>query len=213
MRAISSRNAPPADSHPVVYIVDDDDGMRGSMEALFRSVARAVEAFASAREFLSAYATGRPGCLIADVRMPDMSGIELYAEMQRRSIDLPVIFVTGYGDVDTAVGAMKAGAIDFIVKPFKAQELLDRAQRAIDRSVELSRRRDEDAVAGERLARLTARERQVLDLIVAGESSKHIAHRLDLSLRTIEFHRANIMSKLEARSVADLVKMAIGRGT
>ena len=139
-----------------------------------------------------------------------MSGLELYDEMRRRSIDLPVIFITGFGDIEMAVNAMKAGAVDFIAKPYKEQELLDRVQKAVKRSVEMKQQSDADTKARGRLALLSPRERQVLDLVVAGEPSKRIAHVLNLSLKTVEFHRANIMKKLEAKSVAELVKKTIG---
>jgi FixJ family two-component response regulator len=206
-------SAQPAITSPIVYIVDDNDGVRETLQLLFESIDQAVKAFASAHEFLSAYPVGQPGCLIADVRMPGMSGLELHEEMRRRTIDLPVIFITGYGDIEMAVTAMKAGAVDFIAKPYKEQELLDRVQKAVSRSIEQRRQSDETGRARVQLARLTPRERQVLDLIVAGEPNKRIAHRLELSLKTIEFHRANIMKKLEVRSVAELVKMAIGGDT
>jgi FixJ family two-component response regulator len=196
--------------NPIVYIVDDNEGMRETLEALFQSVKQPVKAFASASEFLGAYAMGQPGCLIADVRMPEMSGLELYEELKRRSIDLPVIFLTGYGDVDMAVGAMKSGAVDFIAKPYKAQDLLDRVQQALKASLRLRREKADHDEARGGLARLTQRERQVLDLIVAGESSKRVASQLGLSLKTVEFHRANIMRKLNAASLADLVRKVIG---
>lgn len=195
---------------PIVYIVDDNEGVRETLKSLFESVNQLVEAFASARLFLDAYPVGQPGCLIADVRMPEMSGLELHEEMLRRGIDLPVIIITGFGDVEMAVNAMKAGAADFIAKPYKEQELLDRVQKAIARSVESRRAVGREREARERLARLTPREREVLDLVVAGEPNKRIAHHLSLSEKTVEFHRANIMKKLEARSVAELVKKTLG---
>ena len=205
--------AQPAAPDPIVFIVDDNDGVRETLELLFESVDQAVRSFASGREFLGAYPMGQSGCLITDVRMPEMSGLELYDEMRRRSIDLPVIFITGFGDIEMAVNAMKAGAVDFIAKPYKEQELLDRVQKAVKRSVEMKQQSDADTKARGRLALLSPRERQVLDLVVAGEPSKRIAHVLNLSLKTVEFHRANIMKKLEAKSVADLVKKTIGGET
>jgi FixJ family two-component response regulator len=205
--------APPAAPDPIVYIVDDNDGVRETLELLFESVNQAVKSFASGRDFLSAYPMGQSGCLITDVRMPEMSGLELYDEMRRRSIELPVIFITGFGDIEMAVNAMKAGAADFIAKPYKEQELLDRVQKAVKRSVEMRRQSDRDNTSRGKLALLSPREREVLDLVVSGESSKRIAHALNLSLKTVEFHRANIMKKLEAKSVADLVKKTIGGDT
>jgi len=202
--------AQPDTPNSIVYIVDDNDGMRETLEALFQSVRQAVKSFASAREFLAAYPVGQPGCLIADIRMPEMSGLELYEELKRRSIDLPVIFLTGYGDVDMAVGAMKAGAVDFIAKPYRAQDLLDRVQQAVNASLQLQREKVDHDSARDGLTRLTQRERQVLDLIVAGEPNKRIAFQLGLSMKTVEFHRANVMRKLNAASLADLLKKAIG---
>lgn len=200
----------PITDTPIVYIVDDNEGVRETIKSLFESVDQTVEAFGSARAFLDVYPVGQPGCLIADVRMPEMSGLELHEEMLRRSIDLPVIIITGFGDIEMAVGAMKAGAADFIAKPYKEQELLDRVQKAIARSLEARRAAGEDQEVRERLARLTPREREVLDLVVAGEPNKRIAHHLSLSEKTVEFHRANIMKKLEARSLADLVRKTLG---
>jgi len=200
----------PTTDAPIVYIVDDNEGVRETIKSLFESIDQAVEAFGSARAFLDAYPVGQAGCLIADVRMPEMSGLELHEEMRRRDIDLPVIIITGFGDVEMAVNAMKAGAADFIAKPYKEQELLDRVQKAISRSLETRRAVGREQEVRQRLARLTPREREVLDLVVAGEPNKRIAHRLALSEKTVEFHRANIMRKLEARSVAELVKKTLG---
>ncbi|MFQ5766243.1 MAG: response regulator transcription factor, partial [Rhodospirillales bacterium] len=206
--------APEDPTSPVVYIVDDNEDVRETLGLLFESVELEVETFASASAFLDAYPAGRPGCLIADVRMPGMSGLELHEEMIRRAIDLPVIIITGYGDIEMAVNVMKAGAADFIQKPYKEQDLLDRVQKAIGASVEALRQSGEAERNCERLALLTPREREVLDLIVAGEPNKRIAHQMGLSEKTVEFHRANVMKKLEARSLADLLKKAIaGRPT
>ena len=152
---------------------------------------------------------GQSGCLIADLRMPEMSGLELQEEMAKRAMDLPVIIITGYGDVETAVHAMKAGAVDFIEKPYKEQELLDRVHKAINQSVQKRQESSEEQMARERLAQLTPRERQVVEFIVDGEPNKRIAYHLGLSEKTIEFHRANIMKKLEAKSLADLVRKAM----
>ncbi|MBI3113509.1 MAG: response regulator transcription factor [Rhodospirillales bacterium] len=195
---------------PIVFIVDDNEDVRETIKSLFESVNQTVEAFASARAFLDAYPVGQTGCLIADVRMPEMSGLELHEELRRREINLPVIIITGFGDVEMAVNAMKAGAADFIAKPYKEQELLDRVQKAIGRSLEAREAVGREQEVRERRARLTPREREVLDLVVAGEPNKRIAHHLALSEKTVEFHRANIMKKLDARSVAELVKKTLG---
>ena len=200
--------------NPIIYIVDDNDDVRETLELLFESVDLCAESFGSAGEFLDAYLMGQSGCLIADVRMPEMSGLELQEEMVKRSIDLPVIIITGYGDVEMAVNAMKAGAADFIEKPYKEQDLLDRVHKAINQSAQKRQESSEEQMARERLAQLTPRERQVLEFIVDGEPNKRIAYHLGLSEKTIEFHRANIMRKLEAKSLAELVrKTIIGNST
>ncbi len=192
--------------NPIIYIVDDNDDIRETLELLFESVDLCAESFGSAGEFLDAYPMGQSGCLIADVRMPEMSGLELQKEMAKRSIDLPVIIITGYGDVEMAVNAMKAGAADFIEKPYKEQELLDRVHKAINQSAQKHQESSEEQRAREGLARLTPRERQVLEFVVDGEPNKRIAFHLGLSEKTIEFHRANIMKKLEAKSLAELIR-------
>ncbi len=192
--------------NPIIYIVDDNDDVRETLELLFESVDLSAESFGSAGEFLDAYPMGQTGCLIADVRMPEMSGLELQEEMVKRSIDLPVIIITGYGDVEMAVNAMKAGAADFIEKPYKEQELLDRVHKAINQSAQKRQESSEEQMARKRLAQLTPRETQVLEFIVDGEPNKRIAYHLELSEKTIEFHRANIMKKLEAKSLAELVR-------
>lgn len=192
--------------NPIIYIVDDNDDVRETMQLLFESVDLRAESFGSAGEFLDAYPMGQSGCLIADVRMPEMSGLELQEEMVKRSIDLPVIIITGYGDVEMAVNAMKAGAADFIEKPYKEQELLDRVHKAISQSAEKRQESSEEQMVRERLAQLTPRERQILEFIVDGEPNKRIAYHLGISEKTIEFHRAKIMKKLEAKSLAELVR-------
>ncbi len=191
---------------PIVYIVDDNDDVRETLELLFESVDLCAKSFGSAGEFLDTYPMGQSGCLIADVRMPGLSGLELQEDMAKRSIDLPVIIITGYGDVEMAVNAMKAGAADFIEKPYKEQELLDRVHKAISQNAEKRHESNEEQKAREGLAQLTPRERQVLDYVVGGEPNKRIAHNLELSEKTIEFHRANIMKKLKAKSFAELVR-------
>ena len=191
---------------PIIYIVDDNDDIRETLELLFESVDLGAKSFGSAAEFLDAYPMGQPGCLIADVRMPGMSGLELQEEMARRSIDLPVIIITGYGDVEMAVNAMKAGAADFIEKPYKEQELLDRVHKAISQNAEKRQESNEEQKARDGLAQLTSRERQVLDFVVDGEPNKRIAHNLGLSEKTIEFHRSNIMKKMQSKSLAELVR-------
>ncbi len=195
---------------PVVFIVDDDDAVRHFLSGLIESVELPVAAYASARDFLAAYEPGRPGCLVLDVRMPGMSGLELQRELAERAIDLPVIVLTGHGNVQVAVHARKAGAIDFDEKPFDHELVLDRIQNAVAESVRADGERVKRNEIANRMRLLSPRERQVLDLVVAGETNKGAARHLDISERTVEIHRANAMRKMRAKSLADLVLMAAG---
>jgi FixJ family two-component response regulator len=199
---------------PAVFIVDDDAAVRRFLGGLLESVELRVEAYESAQDFLEAYEPGRPGCLVLDVRMPGMSGLELQRELVGRAIDLPVIVLTGHGNVQVAVHAMKAGAVDFIEKPFDNELLLDRIQKAVAESVRATSERVKRNEIAIRLKQLTPRESQVLDLVVSGESNKGVARHLDISERTVEIHRANVMRKMRATSLADLVKLvASSHGT
>lgn len=194
------------DNPSTVFVVDDDPAVRDSLHWLVASVNLDVETFASAQAFLDTYRPDRTGCLLADVRMPGMSGIDLQLEVRRRGFQLPVIIVTGHGDVEMAVRAMKAGAFDFIQKPFNGQTLLELVQKAVDLSVARSRDAAEQARLLRQLEQLTRRERQVLDHIVAGEPNKTIALHLGRSEKTVEFHRAKVMEKMQARSLAELMR-------
>ncbi len=197
------------DSDPTVYIVDDDLAVRESLRWLIASVNLKVSEFAGAESFLEAYKPGRTGCLVTDVRMPGMSGLELQRSLARRSILLPVIIITGHGDVEMAVRAMKAGAFDFIEKPFKDQEILDLVQNAVQENIRaVAERAQQDHIMG-RMNRLTPRERQVLGMIVAGEANKGIAYHLGISDKTVEVHRARVMEKMQAKSLAELMKMVM----
>jgi FixJ family two-component response regulator len=167
-----------------------------------------VETFATAREFLDAYEAGSPGCLLLDIRMPGMSGLELQAELRRRQLDLPVIVLTGHGDVKVAVHAMKAGAVDFIEKPFNNEFLLQAVQKAVADNLRSGSGRVRRQEIAQRLEALTARERQVLDIVVAGETNKGVARVLGISEKTVEIHRAKVMEKMHAKSLAELVRMA-----
>jgi FixJ family two-component response regulator len=198
-------------SEPTVFIVDDDDAVRRFLSGLIESVELRVETFASARDFLDAYEPGRPGCLVLDVRMPGMSGLELQRELADQAIDLPVIILTGHGNVQLAVHAMQAGAIDFVEKPFDNELLLDRIQRAVAENARAGSERIKRIEVTKRIQLLTPREREVLDLVVAGQTNKGIARHLDISERTVEIHRANVMRKMQAKSLASLVKMATNR--
>jgi two-component system response regulator FixJ len=192
-----------------VFVLDDDASMRDSLRWLIQSVGLPVEAYSSAGDFLEKYDRERPGCLVLDVRMRGMSGLELQEELVRRGISVPVIVVTGHADVPMAVRAMKAGALDFLEKPFSDQALLDRIQRAIEIDREARRSRDERADVLARLAVLTRREREIVDLLVEGKANKEIAAELGLSTRTVEGHRAHIMDKVGATSFAELVRMTL----
>ena len=194
---------------PTVFIVDDDDAVRRFLSGLVQSIDLRVEVHASAQDFLDAYEPGRPGCLLLDVRMPGMSGLELQRALAEQSINLPVIILTGHGNVPVAVQAMKAGAVDFIEKPFNNELLLDRIQTAVAQSVQADCARAKRNEILNRLKSLTPRERQVFDLVVAGEVNKSIAHHLTISEKTVEIHRANVMNKMCAKSFASLIKMAI----
>ncbi len=202
--------ASPAEAdEPVVFVVDDDRAARDSLSWLIGSVHLRVQAFASAAEFLAAYTPGQAGCVIADVRMPGLSGLDLQTELRRRGIELPMIVVTGHGDVPMAVRAMKAGALDFIEKPFNDQILIDLVQKAVERSLAARRDEAEKHDLKARLEQLTPRERQVLDMVAAGESNKNIAHALGISEKTVEAHRAHVMEKMQARSFAELMKLVV----
>jgi len=194
---------------PLVFVVDDDDAVRESISWLISSVDLKVQAYASASDFLAQCRPGQAGCLITDIRMPEVSGLELQDELNRRGCDIPVIVITGHGDVQTAVRAMKAGAFDFIEKPFNDQVLLDLVNRAVANSVESLREQIEQAEVRTRIGSLTPREKQVLDLISTGDSNKNIAHGLNISEKTVEAHRAKVMLKMQAKSLAQLVKMVI----
>jgi len=194
---------------PTVYIVDDDAEMRSALYRLVRSAGMRAESFAGALEFLSAYHSDCPGCLLLDVQMPRMSGLELQRHLKLEQIDIPIIFLTGYGNVPAAVGAMKLGALDFLEKPFDNEVLLDRLQKAIqnDATARLNRRRHSQI--SQRLARLTPRERETMDMLVDGKPNKAIAGLLGVGVRTVETHRANIMAKMQADSLSDLVRVML----
>ncbi|HTW28952.1 MAG TPA: response regulator FixJ [Acetobacteraceae bacterium] len=195
----------PADT---IHIVDDDDAIRDSLRVLLEAAGFHVRTHADPAEFLGA-APGCSGCVLTDLRMPGMDGLELQQRLAERRIDLPVIVMTGQGDIPLAVRAMKAGAVDFLEKPFGDEALLDAVRRAV---AESHRRQDRDAAAGrarKRLAALTPREREVLDLLAAGLSTKAIGQRLGASPRTIEVHRARVFEKLDAESLPDLVRLVL----
>jgi two-component system response regulator FixJ len=192
-----------------VFVVDDDEAMRSSMRWLIESVGLRGEAFASPDEFLACYYPGRPGCLVLDVRMPGMSGLELQEKLISKEIQIPIIMITGHGDVPMAVRAMKAGAVDFIEKPFNDQVLLDCIQRALEKDAELRQIQGRRTEVAARLVQLTRREFEVMRMVVQGKSNKEIAGELNVSTKTVEAHRAKVMDKMQARSLAGLVRMAL----
>lgn len=192
-----------------LFVVDDDGAIRRSLTEVLEAAAFQVESFSSAVDLLAAFGAGRTAqCIIADVRMPEMSGLELLKALAERHIIVPVVLITGHGDIPMAVKAMKAGAVDFIEKPFDVDEIVRAASAATGQACDVA----DDAARSEfqrRFGSLTPRERQTLDLIVVGHTNKSAAHRLSISPRTVEVHRAKIMEKMGARSLAELVRMSL----
>jgi FixJ family two-component response regulator len=193
---------------PIVFVVDDDPSMRRALESLLRSVGHEVRLFSTAPELMQAVSTEAAGCLVLDVRLPGMSGLAFQQELKNAGISLPIIFITGHGDVPMTVRAMKAGAAEFLTKPFDDQVLLDAVHAALER--DRTRRRDDASLATLRAHydELTERERQVMSHVVAGWVNKRIAAELNLSVVTVKVHRGQVMRKMEAKSVAELVRMA-----
>lgn len=192
----------------IVFVIDDDPSMRASIESLLLSVGHRTQAFATTQEFVLSERPDVPGCLVLDVRLPGRSGLEFQQELARSDIRLPIVFITGHGDVAMSVTAMKAGAIEFLTKPFRDQDLLD----AVHRGIEIDRdRRAESAILAdlrERFSSLTPREREVMALVAAGQLNKQIAAELDLSEITVKVHRGQVMRKMQAKSLPDLVRFA-----
>ena len=197
----------------IVFVVDDDPSLRRSLESLLSSVGHDVRLFSSAQEFMQAARKDAPGCLLLDVRLPGMSGLAFQQELTKAGITLPIIFVTGHGDVPMTVRAMKAGAVEFLTKPFDDQVLLDAVHAALER--DRARRRDDAGLATlrARYDQLTERERQVMGHVATGQVNKRIADALGLSVVTIKVHRGQVMRKMQAKSVAELVRMADRLGT
>ncbi|HXD44271.1 MAG TPA: response regulator FixJ [Pseudolabrys sp.] len=196
----------------IIYVIDDDDAVRESLEFLLKTAGIRVHGFESAMAFLEVLPRINAGCIITDVRMPEITGIELLQKVMDVKPDLPVIVITGHGDIALAVEAMKIGAIDFLEKPFDDDQLLNAVRSALDREADLAGRKAEVQRIQDKLASLSNRERQVLDGLVAGNPNKTIAFDLGISPRTVEIYRANLMTKMSANSLSDLVRMAMMAG-
>jgi FixJ family two-component response regulator len=192
---------------PIVYVVDDDEAIRDALRLLMKSAGLRVQCCASAEEFLATYRPDVPACLVLDVRMPGMSGLELQHVLNERHIGIPVVIMTGHGDVPMAVRAMKEGAVDFVEKPFKNDVLLERVKDGLKRDVEARAKSRHVAEAASRIASLTQREREVMDLLIQGKRNKTIASELGISNRTVEAHRAKIMEKMQAHSISDIMRV------
>jgi FixJ family two-component response regulator len=197
-----------SEDQPVVFVIDDSPSVRDALDSLIRSVHLNVQSFGSTEEFLLFKRPDAPGCIVLDVRLPGLSGLDFHREMAKSNVDLPVIFITGHGDVPMSVSAIKAGAIEFLPKPFRDQDLLDAIYLGIER--DRSRRQASATVAVLRanFASLTARERQVMLKVASGRPNKQIAAELELSEVTVKVHRRHVMQKMKAKSLADLVRMA-----
>lgn len=193
----------------VIHAVDDDRPFLAALERTLRTTGLMVNRYTCANDFLEALDPDQPGCLVTDLRMPDMDGLALQKQLKEQQIHLPTIFITGNGDASKAVAALKAGAVDFLEKPFSEQALLDSVQRALDKDVIDRRLASEQAIVKQRFANLTPREQQVFSLVVSDLPNKEVARRLKISPRTVEHHRAHVMLKMQARSMAELITMAV----
>lgn len=192
-----------------VYVVDDDEAVRHSLELLLQSVGRTVKTFASAQNFLDNYDASKPGCLILDVRMPEIGGLELQRMLNEQRISIPTIIITGHGDVPLAVRAMKAGAVDVIEKPFNDQTLLDSIEKATEKSEEIHESNNSRIKYQRNVEQLSPREREVMELLVIGKGSKEIAARLSISPKTVDVHRVHIMEKMGVRTVVELTHLTL----
>jgi FixJ family two-component response regulator len=197
-----------SDLNCIVFVVDDDPLVRDSVADLLGSAGFAAQTFASATEFIQAKRPDVSACLILDVELPDLSGLDLQTDLARSGIEVPIIFLTGHGDIPKSVRAMKAGAVEFLTKPFRTEELLEAVGQALGRDADVRRQRSDTSELRERLGTLTPRERQVLALVVAGFLNKQIAGELGITELTIKAHRGRVMRKMNAASLADLVRMA-----
>jgi FixJ family two-component response regulator len=196
------------DGHPTVFVVDDDASVREAVRSLLRSVGLSVETFGTAQEFLSSPRNTAPGCLVLDVRLPGIGGLELQHQLAERNLHVPIIFITGHGDIPMSVRAIKAGAVEFLTKPFRDQDLLDAVQQAIDQDRRARQQRAELAGLRQRYEGLSPREREVMALVVRGLPNKQVAGTLGTSEATVKLHRGRSMQKMQAASLADLIRMA-----
>lgn len=193
-----------------VFIIDDDENILNSLSSLFKSIGIETEMFTSPNEFLKKIPSS-PGCLLLDIRMPLMSGLELQDELHKRRVDIPIVFMTGHGDITMAVEAMKKGAIDFIEKPFKDQVLLDAVNKALQKTREVSGQKRQKVNKEDCLQVLTEREREILELLLDGHTTKQIAFKLKISLKTVDFHRHNIFDKMDVDNMIQLVNLLSGK--
>ena len=194
---------------PIIYVIDDDEAVRESLEFLLKTAGIVVRGFESAKAFLDILPQVNSGCVITDVRMPEISGIDLLRRLKKTNPDLPVIVITGHGDITLAVEAMKIGAVDFLEKPFDDDQLIAAVRAALSRDADVTKRKAELGEINDKLNALSKREREVLDGLVAGSANKTIAFDLGISPRTVEIYRANLMTKMAANSLSDLVRMAM----